>query len=99
MTRRKLNVEEQEARAKEFPAWSMVAGKLQREFLFEDFVEAFGFMSRVALIAESMDHHPDLHNVYNRVTLQLHTHDVGGISELDFELAARIDRLLGTSKS
>lgn len=77
----------------------MVAGKLQREFLFEDFVEAFGFMSRVALIAESMDHHPDLHNVYNRVTLQLHTHDVGGISELDFELAARIDRLLGTSKS
>ena len=94
MTRRKLDVEEQKANSVRLPAWSLEAGKLRREFLFKDFVEAFGFMSRVALVAESMDHHPDLRNVYNRVTLELHTHDVGGLSELDFSLAARIDELV-----
>ncbi|MDH5171990.1 MAG: 4a-hydroxytetrahydrobiopterin dehydratase, partial [Gammaproteobacteria bacterium] len=60
---------------------------------FKDFVEAFGFMSRVALLAEAMNHHPEWSNVYNRVDIHLTSHDAGGISERDFTLANRIDRL------
>lgn len=75
------------------PGWSLAGGKLRREFGFEDFSEAFGFMARAALVAEKMDHHPDWSNVWNRVTVELFTHDVGGITTLDFELAAAMDRL------
>lgn len=93
MARRKLEVDEIEAKAAAVPSWAVRNGKLHRELKFDNFVDAFGFMAKVALLAESMDHHPDLRNVYNRVTLDLSTHDVGGLSELDFELAARIDAL------
>ena len=72
----------------------MREGRLHREFEFAGFVEAFGFMSRVALLAEKMDHHPNWSNVYNRVVIDLSTHDVGGLSARDFELAGRIDQLL-----
>lgn len=67
--------------------WSLVGGKLHRQFVFASFIEAFGFMTRLALVAEKMGHHPEWFNVYNRVTIDLTTHDVGGISPLDVEFA------------
>lgn len=73
------------------PAWALVEGKLQRPFRFADFSEAFGFMSRVALAAEALGHHPEWSNVWNRVTITLTTHDTGGLSDLDVALARRID--------
>ena len=73
--------------------WSLRADKLHRELSFPDFVQAFGFMARVALVAERMNHHPEWSNVYNRVVIDLTTHDAGGISELDFQLAGHIDAL------
>ena len=73
--------------------WEVEENKLRKTFEFETFVEAFGFMSRVALLAEKLNHHPEFQNVYNLVTIELTTHDVGGISDLDFELANRIERL------
>ena len=73
--------------------WTVENEKLHKEFQFDSFVEAFGFMASVALIAESMNHHPEWFNVYNRVTVDLATHDAGGISALDFELAKEIDAL------
>lgn len=81
--------------AAQLPHWSLVNGKLQRELAFADFVEAFAFMTKVALIAETMGHHPEWSNVWNRVTIALTTHDTGGLSDLDLELARRIDGLLG----
>jgi 4a-hydroxytetrahydrobiopterin dehydratase len=74
-------------------SWSLRADKLHRELAFADFVQAFGFMARVALVAERMNHHPEWSNVYNRVVIDLTTHDAGGISELDFQLASHIDAL------
>jgi 4a-hydroxytetrahydrobiopterin dehydratase len=73
------------------PGWTLVAGKLHREYLHASFVEAFGFMARVALIAERMGHHPEWFNVYNKVIVDLTTHDAGGISALDFDLARAMD--------
>ncbi len=75
------------------PGWSLAGGKLHRELRFPDFVHAFGFMTRTALVAEAMNHHPEWSNVYSRVTIDLTTHDAGGITELDLELARRIDEL------
>lgn len=68
--------------------WAVVDEKLARTFLFKDFVGAFGFMTEVALVAERMNHHPEWSNVYRTVDVALTTHDAGGISALDFELAA-----------
>jgi 4a-hydroxytetrahydrobiopterin dehydratase len=73
--------------------WTVVNGKLHRSYKFGDFVEAFGFMTRVAILSEKMDHHPELFNVYNRVVIDLTTHDAGGISHLDIELAKKINAL------
>ena len=78
----------------QLPGWSLVDGKLHRELGFADFNEAFGFMSRVALIAEAMGHHPEWRNVWNRVVVDLTTHDTGGLSNLDRQLAQRINALL-----
>jgi 4a-hydroxytetrahydrobiopterin dehydratase len=78
----------------QLPQWQLVQGKLRRELRFADFVEAFGFMAKVALIAEAMGHHPEWSNVWNRVVIELTTHDTGGLSSLDLELARRIDGLL-----
>jgi 4a-hydroxytetrahydrobiopterin dehydratase len=75
--------------------WQIIDGKkLKREFKFKDFIEAFGFMTKVAIAAEKMGHHPEWFNVYNRVVIDLTTHDVGGISALDIVLAKKIDALL-----
>lgn len=72
------------------PEWRLQNEKIFREFLFKDFAEAFAFMQRVAVIAEEMDHHPEWSNVYNKVNIALTTHDAGGITKLDFELADKI---------
>lgn len=77
----------------ELPSWSLVNGKLHRELRFADFSEAFGFMARVALAAEQLGHHPEWSNVWNRVRIDLTTHDSGGLSTLDVELARRIDAI------
>ena len=71
--------------------WKLDGACIRKSFEFKDFSEAWGFLSRVALAAEALDHHPDWSNVYNRVEIALSTHDCGGLSALDFELAARID--------
>ena len=71
----------------------MTEGKLHKEFKFANFVEAFGFMSKVAILAEKMNHHPEWFNVYNKVAIDLTTHDAGGISQNDLELAKQIEAL------
>jgi 4a-hydroxytetrahydrobiopterin dehydratase len=78
------------------PQWEMVSGQdaIRREFRFRDFNEAWGFVSRVALLAERQDHHPDWSNVWNRVTIVLTTHDEGGLTARDVKLARAIDVLL-----
>ena len=89
-----LTPEQINALPAQLPAWSVVGGKLQRELRFADFSEAFGFMARVALAAEALGHHPEWSNVWNRVRIALTTHDTGGLSNLDVELARRIDALV-----
>lgn len=73
--------------------WQLVGNTIQKEFKFKDFVSAFGFMSQVALHAEKLNHHPDWKNVYNTVSITLSTHDAGGLTKLDFELAKLIDKI------
>ncbi|MEZ4363417.1 MAG: 4a-hydroxytetrahydrobiopterin dehydratase [Kofleriaceae bacterium] len=75
------------------PRWRLVGGKLFRELQFADFVEAFGFMTSAALVAERMSHHPEWSNVYGTVRVYLTTHDVGGLTSLDVELARAMERL------
>ncbi len=93
MATTKLTDAEISAQLEGISGWTVENEKLHKEFQFDSFVEAFGFMASVALIAESMNHHPEWFNVYNRVTVDLATHDAGGISALDFELAKKIDAL------
>jgi len=78
------------------PQWRVLADAdaIQRDFIFHDFVAAFGFMSKVALLAERNDHHPDWSNVYNRVSIRLSTHEAGGLTMRDLKLAQAIDGLL-----
>ena len=75
--------------------WSYSGGKLHREYQFGDFVEAFGFMTRVALVAEALNHHPEWFNVYRNVRVDLATHDAGGVTALDFALARKMEALAG----
>ncbi len=93
--RRRLNDFEISGRMSEIPGWSQSDGSLRREFEFDDFVAAFGFMASVALAAEKLDHHPNWSNVYNRVEIALNTHDAGGVTDFDFVLAASINELAG----
>jgi 4a-hydroxytetrahydrobiopterin dehydratase len=74
--------------------WSLKNGKIHREFRFGDFSEAWGFMSRVALLAEQMNHHPEWFNVWNKVRIDLSTHDVGGVSRLDLDMAGSINQMI-----
>ncbi len=78
--------------------WSLGSGKLHRQFTFANFIEAFGFMTRLALVAEKMGHHPEWFNVYNRVTIDLTTHDAGGITTLDVEFARQANELAQLSR-
>jgi len=75
------------------PAWEIAGEKLHKVFVFENFIAAFGFMTRAALAAEKMNHHPEWRNVYKTVTVDLTTHEAGGITQLDFDLAARMESL------
>ena len=93
MPRNKLDDAEIDRRLKDLQGWTLAAGKLHREYRFADFVAAFGFMASVALAAEGMNHHPEWCNVYNTVRVDLVTHDAGGITELDFRLASRMEGL------
>jgi 4a-hydroxytetrahydrobiopterin dehydratase len=77
------------------PGWELSDGKLHRELTFADFSEAFGFMSRVALLAEKANHHPDWSNSWNKVTIDLVNHDAGGVTEKDYLLAAAINEIVG----
>ena len=77
----------------ELAGWQVVDAKLQREFVFANFVDAIGFIDRTAVWAETWNHHPEWSNVYNRVRVVLWTHDVGGISRLDFQLAHKMNEL------
>jgi len=78
----------------EVPAWRLEDGALRRSLTFGDFSEAFGFMTRVALIAEKLDHHPDWSNSWNRVDLAISSHDAGGLTEQCFTFATKVDALL-----
>jgi len=79
--------------------WTEVQGRdaIRKKFTFKDFNEAFGFMARAALVAEKLDHHPEWFNVYNRVEVTLATHDAGGVTQRDIELAQTMDRLARSS--
>jgi 4a-hydroxytetrahydrobiopterin dehydratase len=92
----KLPPEARAALGQDLPEWQAVEGRdaIRRAFRFRDFSEAWGFMSRVALLAEQHDHHPEWSNVWNRVEITLTTHDAGGLSARDVRLAKAIDRLL-----
>lgn len=71
--------------------WAIIEGKLCKNFKFKSFIRAFGWMSQMAIWAEKLNHHPEWFNVYNKVEVKLTTHDVGGLSELDFKLASKMD--------
>jgi 4a-hydroxytetrahydrobiopterin dehydratase len=88
-----LEASDVSARMAALSAWSLRQGKLHRELAFDSFQQAFGFMTAVALVAQRMDHHPEFYNVYNRVSLTLWTHDVSGLTVLDFELATAAEDL------
>ena len=76
------------------PSWTVYNKTIKKEFKFTNFIEAFGFMSKVALLSEKMDHHPNWQNTYNKVTIELTTHDQGGITTNDVNLAKSIDKLI-----
>jgi 4a-hydroxytetrahydrobiopterin dehydratase len=82
-----------ESALRNLPGWQVVGGKLHREYRFSDFAGAFGFMAIAALRIEALDHHPEWSNVYNRVTIDLVTHDVNGITAKDLELAVRLEEI------
>jgi 4a-hydroxytetrahydrobiopterin dehydratase len=90
---RKLSGDEVQNALGLLPGWSLQNERLHREFKFKSFVEAFGFMAQVALAAESRNHHPDWSNAYNRVRIDLTTHEAGGITERDADLATRINEI------
>ena len=92
---KRLTEQEIEKGLEELPDWRRRGDGIERSFRFRDFVEAFGFMSRVALIAEKMNHHPEWSNVYQWVDVRLTTHDAKGITERDLRLAKEMDRLSG----
>jgi 4a-hydroxytetrahydrobiopterin dehydratase len=81
----------------DLPGWTLENGKLHREYRFADFVTAFGFMTCVAIFAEKANHHPEWSNVYNRVVMDLMTHDANGITELDFWLADQAEEIFHAS--
>ena len=92
----KLQGEARQAALKSLKGWAEVPGRdaIKKSFQFKDFNGAWGFMARVALLAEKMDHHPEWFNVYNKVEITLSTHDAGGLSARDIKLAEAIDKLL-----
>jgi 4a-hydroxytetrahydrobiopterin dehydratase len=95
MPAKKLTDSEVQKLLSKAKGWSVVNGKLHREFACKDFITAFGNMTRVALVAEAMNHHPEWFNVWNKVVIDLNTHSVSGISDYDFVLAEKINEIFG----
>jgi 4a-hydroxytetrahydrobiopterin dehydratase len=89
----RLSDDEIQKKLGSLPEWRREGDKLVRRFQFGTFVEAFGWMSSAALVAEKLDHHPEWKNVYNKVDVELTTHDAGGITAFDFELATKMNEL------
>jgi 4a-hydroxytetrahydrobiopterin dehydratase len=92
-SRKKLAANEIQDRLAQLSGWTVANEKLHREYKFADFVHAFGFMASAAVKAEALAHHPEWSNVWNRVTVDLTTHDAGGITDKDFELAAAMEAI------
>jgi len=94
---RRLTNEERASALADLSGWTMVLNReaIQKSFRFKDFSAAFGFMTRAALVAEQMNHHPEWFNVWNRVDVVLATHDAGGLTELDIKLAKAMDAIAG----
>jgi 4a-hydroxytetrahydrobiopterin dehydratase len=92
-TYHKLTDKEIESEVTKVSGWKVVNGKLSKSFEFKDFIEAFSFMTRVAMHAEKMNHHPEWFNVYNKVNIDLVTHDLNGISNYDMKLANAINKI------
>jgi 4a-hydroxytetrahydrobiopterin dehydratase len=88
----RLAADEIQARLDALPGWSLSEDRIRKEYEFGSFVEAFAFMTRCAEVAEDLGHHPEWSNVYNRVTVELTTHDAGGITDLDFTFATRAEQ-------
>ena len=97
MTIKKASEQDIQTAIDELGAWTVKEGKLHREYRFRDFVQAFGFMTQAALLAERADHHPEWFNVYNRVVVDLTTHEAGGITERDIQLARGMEALAGAA--
>ncbi|OCW59088.1 4a-hydroxytetrahydrobiopterin dehydratase [Hoeflea olei] len=99
MTRQKMDSTAVAEKLASVAGWEIDAGEtaLSRQFVFKDFSEAFGFMARAALVAEKLDHHPEWKNVYRTVDVRLTTHDAGGLTPLDFELATAMDRIAAST--
>lgn len=97
MSTEKLSDTDRDAALAELEGWSLVDGRdaVAKTFTFKNFNEAFGWMSRVAMVAEKMDHHPEWFNVYKTVDVTLSTHSVGGLSSLDIKLAKMMDKMAG----
>lgn len=93
VTMKKLSDSEIEQHLEALPDWERGDDRIRKAFRFKDFVEAFGWMARVALVAEKMNHHPEWKNVWATVEVELSTHDAGGLTELDMKLAAAMDAL------
>jgi len=88
-----MNEEQIQEMLQSLPTWTVADGKLHREYVFPDFVHAFGFMAAAAVVIEAMNHHPEWRNVYNRVSVDLITHDAGGITGKDFALAHKLESI------
>ena len=95
MSQGKLSKQDIAAGLRKLAGWRVVKGHLHRVFEFKDFTQAFGFMKRVAIAANRMDHHPDWSNSYNKVTIDLSTHSAGGLTKNDFALAGKIQTIHG----
>ena len=93
MATERLTSEQIEAGLKELSGWELKNDKLHLELRFKNFVQAWGFMTQAAILAEQMNHHPEWFNVYSKVIIDLTTHEAGGISQLDIELAKKMDKI------
>lgn len=93
MAAERLTAEQIEAGLQELSGWELKNDKLHRELRFKNFVQAWGFMTQAAILAEQMNHHPEWFNVYSKVIIDLTTHEAGGISQLDFDLAKKMDNV------
>ena len=94
MSIKKMTTQQIEGNLKELSSWELKEEKLHRQLKFKNFVQAWGFMTQVAILAEKANHHPEWSNVYSRVSIDLTTHEADGISQRDFDLAERINKVL-----